>query len=334
MKPVITGLGLITPFGSSTFSFWEGLQGKKKALYKRKRIPTPQGEKELGIFSATTEGIDEYLPVRARRRMELFTQKGIWACHLALKDAGIDAPANKRIGIVFGSAYGCANASFAFQDSVIEYGDACPSPTHFVNSVHNTPVSQMSLSLNIQGPCATVSCFEMTTASVIQTAWDFLAMDMADVVVAAIGEEDGEIRQYATASFETNTSDNLREPLEAFVCFVLEKNTQKSGYGSLCDIVLSSDQQKEKEIIKTLSGIITSDTSVKKTPNTQPPVFNYTSAYGYMPSRDALALAAAALSLREGVLPCGSLALAHDAILGCMNCTGSFSSLITIQKIP
>jgi len=332
MKPIITGLGLITPFGSSTFSFWEGLQDKKKAQHKQKKILTPRGERTLRVYSAMTEGIEEYLPVKARRRMEPFTQMGVWACHLALKDAGIDTPSNKRIGIVFGSAYGCANASFSFQNSVIEYGDLCPSPTHFVNSVHNTPVSQISLSLNIQGPCATVSCFEITTASVMQTAWDFLAMDMADLVVAAIGEENGEIRQYATASFETNELDDPLTPSEAFTCFILEKNQQKPHYGSLCDIVLSSDQKKEKEIIKTLSAVITTNKTVKTTTNTQPPVFNYSSKYGCMPTGDALALATAALSLREGALPCDSQSLTQNAILGCDNHLGLFNSLITIQR--
>ena len=332
MKPIITGLGLVTPFGSSTLSFWEGLQDKQKAQYKREKILTPQGEKELGVFSARIEGIDEYLTARARRRMESFTQMGVLACKLALKDAGIDIRADKITGMVFGSAYGCMNASFSFQDSMIEYGDFCPSPTHFVNSVHNTPASQISITLNLQGPCATVSCFEMTTALVMQTAWDFLAMDMADVVVAAIGEENGEIRQYATASFSKDKSDDPIELSEAFVCFILEKDQQKSHYGSICDIVFSNDQQKDRGVMKALSAVITSDKSVKTNKETQPPVFNYASKYGCMPSGDALLLATAALSLREGTLPCGSLSLAQDAILGCTNRIGPFSNLITIEK--
>jgi len=332
MKPVITGLGMVTPFGSGSQAFWEGLQAKREAEYEREKIMTAQGEIELGIYSAKVEGLDEYLPPRARRRMEPFAQMAVLACCLALNDAGIDIKENKRIGMVFGSAYGSLNASFSFQDSIIDYGDGCPSPIHFVNSVHNAMVSEASIKLKLRGPCTTVTCFEMTTALVMHTARDFLVMDMADLVIAGIGEENAEVRKYATASFLAGNKEGLIEPSEAFTCFVLGKQAQKKSYGCLSNIRFGSDGQQDERLFNSLSAVVTSDRSVDLKSSTHPPLFDYSSKYGCMPSGDALALAAAALSLKHGALPCGSLVLSPDAVLGCEHHVACFNSLITVQR--
>jgi len=330
-KPIITGLGLITPLGGTAVSFWDGLQGKKKVLPVRKKFLTHRGEKEIGIFIADTDGIDAVIPARNRRRMEPFVQMGVLACHRALRDAAISVSADKRIGIVFGSAYGCMNASFSFQDSIIDYGDACPSPTHFVNSVNNTPASQISMSLDIQGPCISVSCFEMTTASVMQCAWNLLETDMADVVLACIGEENGDIRQYATATYVSDTPMDSINPSEAITCFILEREQQKTRYGTLSDIVMGRGQEY-RHLLNSISAVIVSGREKKTVIETRPPFFNYTSTYGCLPSGDALALALAALSLKEGVLPCGSLTFEPGEILGCSHGSGDFTSLITLKR--
>ncbi len=332
MKPVITGLGMVTPFGSGRQSFWEGLQGKRKAQYAREKVMTAQGEKELGFYSAKMEGLDAYLSARARRRMEPFAQMAVLACCLALNDAGVDSWGNKRIGIVFGSAYGSLNASFAFQDSIIDYGDECPSPIQFVNSVHNSMLSEVSIALKIKGPCTTVTCFEMTTALVMQTARDLLVTDMADLVIAGIGEENTEVRKYATASFSAGNIDSIVEPSEAFTCFILEKEEKKLSYGYLCDIRFGSGIRKNERLFDKLSAVITSDRSIETENACNPPLFDYSSKYGYMPSGDSLALAAAALSIKHGSLPCGSLVLTPGVILGCTQQSGCFSSLISVQR--
>lgn len=332
MKPVITGLGMVTPFGSGRQAFWEGLQGKRKAAYEREIITTAQGEKELGIYHARMEGLDEYLPPRSRRRMEPFAQMAILACYLALNDARIDNWENKRIGMVFGSAYGSLNASFSFQDSIIDFGDECPSPTHFANSVHNAMVSGASTALKIRGPCTTVTCFEMTTALVMHTARDFLVMDMADLVVAGIGEENTGVRTYAAATFMAESNVGLIEPSEAFTCFILEKDEKKLNYGRINDIHLGSGGRKYEKLLNSLSAIIISDRSVEIDKRGRPPLFDYSSTYGCMPSGNSLALAAAVLSVRHGALPCGSLVLMTDAVLGCEYHGGGFNSLITVRR--
>jgi len=332
VKPAITGLGMVTPFGSGRKVFWEGLQGNREAQYEREKIITAQGEKELGFYSAKIQGLDAYLPARARRRMEPFTQMGVLSCCLALEDAGIDSWENKRIGIVFGSAYGNSSATFTFQDSIIDYGDGCPSPTHFVNSVHNALASHVSIALKIKGPCTSVTCFEMTTALVMHTARDFLAMDMADLVIAGIGEENSQIRKYATASLTAGNIDSLVEPAEAFTCFILEKEEKKMSYGYLCDIRFGRGIRKNEGLLDKLSAVITSGRSIESKNACRPPLYDYSSKYGYMPSGDSLALAAAALSIKHGVLPCDSLVLAPGAVLGCSHHAGRFSSLITVER--
>jgi hypothetical protein len=154
---------------------------------------------------------------------------------------------------------------------------------------------------------------------------------MADLVLACIGEENGDVRQFATASYASDTSKKI-EPSEAFACFVLEKDQPKSRYGTLWDIVWNRNRQRDKNEFETLRTIIASGCRAKSENDIVPPVFNYTPFYGWLPSGDALALAIAVLSLKKGGLPCGSLSIESGDRIGCSHGTNPFSSLIILQE--
>ncbi|MCF8068338.1 MAG: beta-ketoacyl synthase chain length factor [Desulfobacterales bacterium] len=328
IKASITGLGMVTPFGSGSRKFWNGLQGKASAETSEACIITPDGEKTLRCFNAKPEGLDEYIPAKMRRRMEPFAQTALLACNLALKDAEISSRENLRIGIVFGTAYGCLNATFNFQDTFIDHGDTCASPLHFSSSVHNSLAAHVSIGLKIQGPTTTVTCFEMTTAQVFQTARIFLESDMVDLVLAGIGEENHDVRKYASAICH---SDLDIKPSEAFTCFLIQKNRENPKYGFIGDIHMGSTKP-DHNIMKSLDAVITANNSTDAVNVSGIRYFNYSSQYGYMPSNDSLSLATAALSLKHGFLPGNTLLLQAESVLGCSNFSGHCNSLVTLQR--
>ncbi len=116
-----------------------------------------------------TETVSAGLPPAHLRRL-----KRIF--HLTLKLA-VEAQAAAGIGspnaIVLGSAWGALTETHDFLHKLFSSDEQFPSPTDFVNSVHNAPAAQVALLLKAYGPAITVTggptSFEqaLLTASVI-----------------------------------------------------------------------------------------------------------------------------------------------------------------------
>ncbi len=68
--------------------------------------------------------------------------------------------------IVFGTAYGEVQATASIVESI--YNKSLLSPTAFQNSVHNTPVSYLSLVSQNRGEIVTVSDLEETSLSILK----------------------------------------------------------------------------------------------------------------------------------------------------------------------
>lgn len=138
---------------------------------------------------AETSGLEAFIPRRELRRIDHFSRLALLGAHLALKDAGgFDGP-RERLGVVVATGYGPTATTFAFLDSVIDGGDPCASPTHFSNSVHNAAAAHVSILLGVTGPSLTVSQFELSVASALLTARQWLAEDRVDAVLFGAVDE-------------------------------------------------------------------------------------------------------------------------------------------------
>src|SRR3989338_6896505 len=88
-KVVITGIGLVSPFGSDLAQFWKknisGASGVRRVQQFDVSAHSSQIAGEGVEFSA--EG---YLSKKDQRRTDLYSQYAIAAAKLALKDMGFD----------------------------------------------------------------------------------------------------------------------------------------------------------------------------------------------------------------------------------------------------
>jgi 3-oxoacyl-[acyl-carrier-protein] synthase II len=71
----------------------------------------------------------------------------------------------------------------------MDYGDACASPTLFSNSVHNAAAGHISIMLGLDGPCLTVSQFEMSGPSGLLSAIQWLKEERVEQVLLGAVEE-------------------------------------------------------------------------------------------------------------------------------------------------
>jgi 3-oxoacyl-[acyl-carrier-protein] synthase II len=111
-RVVITGMGAVTPLGTGLELFWDGLLRGRSGI---RRITSLDAEK----FSARIAGEvpdfnpEQYLDKKEVRRMARFTQLGMAASQMAVKDADLDLDAleKHRCGVILGCGVGGIDAT-------------------------------------------------------------------------------------------------------------------------------------------------------------------------------------------------------------------------------
>ena len=106
-RVVITGLGAVTPIGVGVKDFWEGLITGQNGIAQVTHFDVTDFRSKLAaeVKDFHTEGwIDE----KSAKRMDRFTQFGLVASAMAIKDAGLESSSfdQNRAGVIIGSGIG------------------------------------------------------------------------------------------------------------------------------------------------------------------------------------------------------------------------------------
>lgn len=188
-RVVVTGMGVVSPVGSTVDGAWsrvvEGRSGVRTIKsYDVSQYPTR--------FAGLVDGFDpnEYLGAREQRRTDPFVHYGIAAAHEAVKHAGLDISANAdRIGVNIGSGIG--GIGTIEQNAVLleKTGSTKKISPFFVpSSIINMVSGYVSIMLGARGPnLATVSACA-TSAHSIGLGARLIAHGDADAMIVGGAE--------------------------------------------------------------------------------------------------------------------------------------------------
>jgi len=315
MQMAIQGIGLTGGFGSGVESLHAALQSGE--------IVTQQGQVEhkgkidtFPAYLASLDGLEEFIPKRALRRIDHCSRMTLLTACLALKDAGMFEAERTRMGVIIASGYGPLKTTFDFLDSYLDFGYACSSPTHFSNSVHNAAAAHVSMQLKTTAPSLTVTQFEMSVPSALLTAQQWLAEGRVDQVLFGAVDEQCDVLRYCRQQF---FADGELGPLQPFafnkqsavagegaVFFVLTRDETaayshidevKLGNHAVCPVSLAQDEllilgaDGHKECGRWYEEAAAGNETAA-----------YTPFYGSFPAAAGFDLAVAALSLRNNRL--------------------------------
>ncbi len=191
----IDGMGLVGAFGTGKEAFRSAMaKGRCEAQMLAVGPENDPGsdDKEENLYPALRaelEGLEEFISLRALRRMDYFSRLAILGVGKALLDANLMDADRQKMGIVIGTGYGASATTFGFMDTMLDFGDACASPTKFSNSVHNAAAANVAITLKIQGVNLTVSQFELSVPIALQAAMDWLKNGAADTIIMGGVEE-------------------------------------------------------------------------------------------------------------------------------------------------
>ncbi|UCD25038.1 MAG: beta-ketoacyl-ACP synthase II [Gemmatimonadota bacterium] len=188
-RVAITGIGCVTPIGTSVAELTGGLDARRSAVRTITRFdPSPFRSKiagEVPDFRPT-----DHLPHKTVKRFDRFSQLGVVAAQLALEDAGIDPERENRdrFGVMMGSALG----GIAFGEEQAEryrQGGLQNVASHLALTVFGGAVScNIAINWGLTGPNATNAMSCASGAIAIGEALRSIRDGHADVMLAGGSE--------------------------------------------------------------------------------------------------------------------------------------------------
>lgn len=319
MSLSVLGLGTVCALGSGVANFRLGLKGERLPDIVQETVKGQGQLMSLSVYQTGIDKLDRFIPKRALRRIDGFAKMALLSTYLALEDAGIRMENKARIGIVVGSGYGSIRTTFDFLDGIIDDGDHCALPTHFANSVHNALASHISIFLDIQGPCTTITGFDHTVANVLVTARNWLKDGAVDFVIAGLGDEYCDVLGYSVVGYGVSEQQRIQPfeyqkctflPGQGYLTFILSRDPETGKYGTIDGIEMNLSVAETEERLHSLSGpillsakgILSENESFKKIDLTGRQTAAYSSLYGGMPVTAAFDIGAALVFLKEGII--------------------------------
>lgn len=317
MKTSINGIGIVGGFGCGLNDLMECLNtGATPQVF---RSDEDSSKVSYPVYKANTSYISDVLPKRALRRIDHFSRLALTGAYLAIDDAGVSSLDRRATGLVICSGYGSANTTFSFLDTLIENGDAYASPTLFSNSVHNSAAGYISMFLELEGPCLTVSQFEMSVPSALLTAIQWLREDRVEQVLFGAVDEHCGIIGYCYQRFFGKSDNITMAPLvpdqqsaipgEGSVFFLLSKEKSAAkNYGYIDSVNIGNILDKnttfsdDSFFILNADGHRKCDSHYSDLIPDESVVSCYTPLYGSIPTGSAFDMAIGALSLKDGKL--------------------------------
>ncbi len=300
MPVIIRGIGVVGGFGSGINALMQALQTGKVSP-KPMIIDSVNGSIETGGFPADLSPLTEFIPLKALRRIDHYTQMALLGCYLALKDADMIQSRPCPMGIIVATGYGSTCNRFDFVDPLSVNDDICYSPTKFSNSVHNAAAAHISVFLKEYGPNLSVNHFDMSIPSVFLTAFQWLEEKRLDAVMVGGVDEYSKVMGYY--------GHFMKSPLltgEGSAFFLLTRcNDNSLGYGCIRDIKMGNLKngninfpQNAIAVLNT-DGYGISDQRYEKYIPENVQVASYVDLYGNLPVGMGFDIAIAALELKE-----------------------------------
>ena len=152
-RVVVTGMGILSPLGNTVVETWHGILAGKSGVAP---ISTFDVSAYSTRFSASVKNFDveQYLPIKDARKMDLFVQFGMAAGIQAMRDSGLEISEEiaPRVGCAIGSGIGGIGQIEKNAEIIRTSGPRKISPFFVPGSIINMIAGNLSVMFNLQGP--------------------------------------------------------------------------------------------------------------------------------------------------------------------------------------
>lgn len=252
---VLTGIGVLSPIGIGKENFCEALfQGKT-------------GFKKISLFDTSPYNvhiageITDFDPIsllgkKGLRTIDRSTRLVNSAAKLALEDSNLSITEENTnsIGVTIGTTFGSLHSISQFDRDGLIDGPKYVNPSHFPNTVINSPASQVSIRFKIKGFNTTISTGFCAGLDAVYYASDFIKLNRADAVLTGGVEELCEETFFGFYNLGCLSGTNGSEP----VCcpFDIRRNGMILSEGSAVFVLEDRDHALKRgaEILAEIKG--------------------------------------------------------------------------------
>lgn len=246
---VITGLGVISPFGIGCDIFWESIVEGKSAIKRIKKFTT---DKYVSKLSTEIENFNHSLIIKDPKvsRTSLFMQLAMCSAELALQDAAlkINKQNAKRVGIFFATDHVNIANTQKMYDSLLEKGPGAVDPLLFAETVFNAPASMISIRHGIKGPIMAIPSGYISGSYAIEQALVYLEKGTIDYALVGAVEENSEIlhQAYSDLKFISPLAGKTEFKEEQSCPFDARRNGAISGEGAIFFVLEKESFAKDR----------------------------------------------------------------------------------------
>ena len=152
-RVVVTGLGVVSPVGSTLDSFWAAIQAGESGIGPITYFDATAFDTK---FAGQVKGfnIEEFVPKKEARRMDPFCHYGVAAAKMAVADSGLDMAQEDptRIGVVAASGVGGLQILQSQMDVLRTKGPGRFSPFMIPQMITNILPGLISINHGMKGP--------------------------------------------------------------------------------------------------------------------------------------------------------------------------------------
>lgn len=188
-RVVITGLGIVSPVGSTIDKAWSNIKAGKSGI------------SPIDVFDASDMPVkisgavrdfeaNDYVPPKDQKKMDTFVLYGIAAGLQALDDSGLEVTEEnaERIGVAIGSGIGGLPYIERSYGAYLKGGARKISPFFVPSAIINMVAGNLSIMRNLQGPNISIVSACATGTHNIGDAARMIAYGDADAMVAGGAE--------------------------------------------------------------------------------------------------------------------------------------------------
>ncbi len=184
-RVVITGLGIVSPVGSTVSRAWNNILNGKSGINKLNNIKT-EGQSVSFGGSVKDFDINDYLRPKEAKKMDIFIHYGMAAGIQAIQDSGLEVNEKnaKRIGVAIGAGIGGLSTIEKTADLFREKGAKRISPFFVPSAIINMISGNLSIKYGLKGPNFAIVTACATGTHNIGDAARLIEYGDADVMIA------------------------------------------------------------------------------------------------------------------------------------------------------
>lgn len=185
-RVVITGIGIVSPVGLDTATFWNSLKEGKSGIHRFDAFDSTDYDCKIAGEIKEFHAASYFKNPKSAKRTDRFTQFAMAGAKMAVEDSGLD-PSKvdpHRVGVMIGSGIGGLFSMEEEAKRLYSRGPSRVSPFTIAMMISNMASGIVSMEYGFAGPnmCIVTAC--ATANNSLGEAWRIIKFGDADCIVA------------------------------------------------------------------------------------------------------------------------------------------------------